>query len=76
LNALTLAETQQSLALALASIEAGLLATDRNARVTQLNQEAARVLGWTEAEAIGRSYWEVFAREGRPPVICRPMRLT
>ena len=66
LNALTLAETQQSLALALASIEAGFLATDRNARVTQLNQEAARVLGWTEAEAIGRSYWEVFAREGRP----------
>lgn len=66
MNALTLAEVQQSLALALASIEAGFLATDREGRVTQLNEEATRVLGWTEAEAIGRSYWEVFAREGRP----------
>jgi PAS domain S-box-containing protein len=66
LNAPTLAEMQQSLALALASIEAGFLATDRQGRITRLNEEAARVLGWTEAEALGRSYWDVFAREGRP----------
>ncbi len=66
MNALTLAETQQGLALALASIEAGFLATDREGRITRLNDEAARVLGWPEAEALGRSYWEVFAREGRP----------
>ncbi len=66
MNALTLAETQQGLALALASIEAGFIATDRQGLVTRLNDEAARVLGWTEAEALGRSYWEIFAREGRP----------
>ena len=66
MNAPTLAEMQQSLALALASIEAGFLATDRQGRITRLNEEAARVLGWTETEALGRSYWEVFAREGRP----------
>jgi len=66
LNALTLAEAQQGLALALASIQAGFVATDRGGLVTQLNPEATRVLGWIEVEAVGRSYWEVFAREGRP----------
>jgi len=61
-----LAELQQSLALTLASIGAGFVATDREGRVTRLNSVAERVLGWTAAQAQGRSVWEVFQRDNRP----------
>jgi PAS domain S-box-containing protein len=59
-------QAQRLLATTLASIDAGLVATDRMGRVTALNEVGERVLGWTEAEALGCSYWDVFARQGRP----------
>ena len=62
-----LAESQQSLAVTLDSIGAGFIATDRSGQVTRMNEVAEEVLGWTEAEAQGRSIWDVFQREGRPP---------
>jgi PAS domain S-box-containing protein len=62
-----LAEMQQSLAVTLSSIGAGFLATDREGRITRMNAVAEQVLGWTQAEAQGCSYWQVFVREGRPP---------
>jgi PAS domain S-box-containing protein len=62
-----LAELQQNLAVTLSSIGAGFLATDREGRITRMNTVAEQVLGWTQAEAAGRSYWQVFVREDRPP---------
>lgn len=61
-----LADLQQSLAVTLSSIGAGFIATDRQGRVVRMNSVAEQLLGWPEAEAAGRSLWEVFAREGRP----------
>ena len=60
-------ESEQGLALTLASIGAGFIATDRQGQVTRMNAVAERVLGWPQAEALGHSIWEVFRREGRPP---------
>ncbi len=60
-----LADEQQNLALALESIGAGFIATDRRGRVTRMNATAERVTGWPQAEALGRIAWEVFEREGR-----------
>ena len=62
-----LAETRQGLAVTLASIDAGFIATDREGRVTELNVVAEQVTGWTASEARGCSVWQVFQREGRPP---------
>jgi PAS domain S-box-containing protein len=59
-------EVQQALALTLASIGAGFVATDRDGRVTRLNASAERILGWREDEARGRVLWDVYQREGRP----------
>ena len=61
-----LAEIQQSLALSLASIGAGFIATDREGCVTRMNAVAETVTGWAEAEALGRILWQVLDREGRP----------
>ena len=61
-----LMETQQSLALTLASIGAGFLATDRNGRVTRMNAVAEQVMGWTQQEAQGQTFWTVFDVEDRP----------
>ncbi|MDE2082505.1 MAG: PAS domain S-box protein [Burkholderiales bacterium] len=61
-----LAQIQQSLAVTLASIDAGFIATDRSGRVTRLNSVAERITGWSEAEARGRPLWEVYTREDRP----------
>jgi len=66
-----LAETQQSLALTLASIDAGFIATDRLGRVARMNAVAERVTGWSQAEALGHVLWEVFQREGRPVAFFR-----
>ena len=60
-----LVETQQSLALTLASIGAGFLATDRNGRVTRMNAVAEQVTGWTQQEAQGQTFWTVFDAEDR-----------
>ena len=57
---------QQSLAVTLASIEAGFIATDRSGRVTHMNAVAEAVTDRTQQDAIGLELWTVFEREGRP----------
>ena len=59
------------LALTLASIGAGFIATDRAGRVTRMNAVAEQVTGWPQDEALGRSLWDVFVREDRPPEYLR-----
>ncbi|MBT9502531.1 MAG: PAS domain S-box protein [Burkholderiaceae bacterium] len=61
-----LLDTQGNLAVTLSSIGAGLIATDREGRVTSMNGVAEQITGWRIAEARGRSYWEVWNREDRP----------
>jgi PAS domain S-box-containing protein len=61
-----LSEVQQTLALTLASIGAGFIATDREGRVTRMNAVAEKATGWPQAGALGRALWEVFVRENRP----------
>ncbi len=56
---------RQGLAVALESIGAGFIATDREGRVIRLNTVSERVTGWSESEANGRPYYEVFVREDR-----------
>ena len=63
----TLSEVQQNLAVTLASIGAGFMATDRDGYVTRMNGVAERLTGWPQAQAIGQSVWTVFEREDRPP---------
>jgi PAS domain S-box-containing protein len=61
-----LVETQQSLAVTLASIGAGFIATDRDGRVIRMNAVAEQITGWLQADAQGQSLWAVFHREDRP----------
>ena len=61
-----LSEIQQNLAVTLASIGAGFIATDREGRVTRMNGVAEHLSGWSQAQAEGRIVWTVFEREGRP----------
>jgi len=61
-----LAAIQQSLAVTLASIEAGFLATDRSGKVTHMNAVAEVITGRTQRDALGLDLWTVFEREGRP----------
>ena len=60
------AEVEQNLAVTLASMEAGFIATDVLGQVTRMNAVAERVTGWTQDEAHGQSLWAVFDREDRP----------
>jgi PAS domain S-box-containing protein len=66
---------EQSLAVTLASIDAGFIATDRKGRVTQMNQVAEVLTGHTLADARHGPLWRVFdllepaqADAGRNPV--------
>ena len=61
-----LSEIQQNLAVTLASIGAGFIATDREGRVTRMNGVAEHLCGWTQAQAEGKNIWGVFVREDRP----------
>lgn len=61
-----LGEAEQNLEVAVASLGAGLIVTDEQARVCVVNTEAQRLTGWTLEAARGRSVWEVFARADRP----------
>lgn len=63
-----LADVQQTLSVTLASIGAGFIATDRAGRVTRMNAIAEQVMGWPQAEALGRDLYEVFVRQGRTDV--------
>jgi PAS domain S-box-containing protein len=62
----TLSEIQQNLAVTLASIGAGFIATDRSGGVTRMNGVAERLTGWSQTQALGQSLWTVFEREDRP----------
>jgi PAS domain S-box-containing protein len=68
-----LRRNEENLAVTLASIGDGVLATDTGGRVTRINPVAQRLCGWTEAEAIGRPIAEVFnivnEQTGAPAVI-------
>ena len=66
-----LVEIEQALAVTLASIEAGFIAADTEGRVTRMNAVAEQVTGWSQAEAQGRSLWQVFARKDRPAAIAQ-----
>jgi PAS domain S-box-containing protein len=59
-------DIQQSLAVTLASIGAGFIATDRDGNVTRMNAVAEQLLGWSQSEAKGQRLWRVFDREDRP----------
>ena len=59
-------DIQQSLAVTLASIGAGFIATDQAGRVSRMNAVAEQLLGWTQGEAKGKSLWQVFERDDRP----------
>ncbi len=59
-------DIERQLALTLASIEAGLITTDVEGNVVRLNEVAERITGWTQIEAAGKSYWEVFNYLERP----------
>jgi PAS domain S-box-containing protein len=62
----SLVDTQKSLAVTLTGIGKGFLATNREGRVTLLNESAQLLLGWTEDQARGRLLGAVFVREGQP----------
>jgi PAS domain S-box-containing protein len=64
-----LAEIEQNLAVTLASIEAGFIATDAEGHVTRMNAVAEQVTGWTQSAARGQHLWAVFARENRPAAL-------
>jgi len=64
-------EAEQSLAATLSAIDAGFVTTDDAGRVTRINAAAERITGWAAAEALGRSVWEVFVREGMPAGLAR-----
>ncbi len=55
-----LQESREELRTTLYSIGDGIVTTDGEGRVRQLNPVAEKLLGWTEAEACGRRYDEVF----------------
>ncbi len=53
-------ELEQNLALTLASIDAGMITTDLAGLVVRMNAVAERITGWTQQEACGYSYWDIF----------------
>jgi len=61
-----LVDLQQNLAVTLASMGAGFIATDRDGKVVRMNAVAEQVTGWKQGEALGQSLWQVFDREDRP----------
>src|SRR5439155_15585328 len=62
----SLRDSQESLAITLASIGAGFIATDADGRVTRMNPVAEQITGWPLADARGHSLWDVFRREHEP----------
>ena len=58
-----LVQHQENLAVTLASISAGFIATDREGQVTSMNAVAERLTGWLQADARGRPVGEVFHRD-------------
>ncbi|HEY7189051.1 MAG TPA: CHASE3 domain-containing protein, partial [Vicinamibacterales bacterium] len=54
------AETAENLKVTLASIGDAVMTTDAEARVTRVNVAAQSLTGWSETEAIGKPFSEVF----------------
>jgi PAS domain S-box-containing protein len=54
--------SEEHLRATLSGIGDGIIATDERGRMTQLNEVAAALTGWSEAEALGRPLKEVFTR--------------
>lgn len=52
--------SQMLLSATLSSIGDGVIVTDKDGRITYLNQVAAELTGWTRGEAMGRPVFEVF----------------
>lgn len=70
-NAQAAAEERERLRVTLGSIGDGVLATDADGRVTFMNAVAETLLGWSEAESLGRPLLEIFPivhEETRQPV--------
>jgi PAS domain S-box-containing protein len=61
-----LAEERQRLAVTLRSIGDCVIATDADGRIVLLNRVAEALTGWTQDEARGREYAEVFTLEQTP----------
>jgi PAS domain S-box-containing protein len=61
----SLTETEQALAVTLASIGAGFISTDREGHITRLNEVACEVLGWTPEQAVGQRFGDVLVQTGR-----------
>jgi PAS domain S-box-containing protein len=53
-------DSRQRLAVTLASIGDGVVATDANGRITRMNPAAQGLVGWSQDEAVGRLLSEVF----------------
>jgi PAS domain S-box-containing protein len=67
-----LADLQQTLALTLASVDAGFIVADNAGRITRMNAVAERVTGRTQHEAVGRLLWDVLERaDGTAPAASR-----
>ncbi|HAH08082.1 MAG TPA: hypothetical protein DCM05_16420, partial [Elusimicrobia bacterium] len=54
-------ESRDEIRATLYGIHDGVIATDREGRVTRMNSGAERLTGWTEAESLGRPLTQVFA---------------
>jgi PAS domain S-box-containing protein len=67
-----LADSEQQLAVTLASIGDAVLTTDENASVLTMNEVAERLTGWQTEEAIGRPVEEVFALAPENPAMIVP----
>jgi two-component system, cell cycle sensor histidine kinase and response regulator CckA len=52
--------SEESLSTTLHSIGDGIIATDRDARITRMNEGAEALTGWPGKEAVGRPFTEVF----------------
>ncbi|HUZ07852.1 MAG TPA: CHASE3 domain-containing protein, partial [Candidatus Paceibacterota bacterium] len=64
--------SEEKLAITLNSIGDAVLATDSDGRVTWMNPIAEKLMGWTQAEALGRPIAEVFCiinEETREPAV-------
>jgi PAS domain S-box-containing protein len=59
-TAIEFKRSEERLGTTLASIGDGVIATDREGRITRLNRVAEHLTGWTEMEALGRPIAEVF----------------
>ena len=68
-----LAEERQRLAVTLHSIADCVIATDAEGRIVLLNRVAEGLTGWTQSEARGREYAEVFTLADKTDLHCDPV---